>query len=59
MSVVQITKRARCFAAFAVIVETYDTPRERLAFIQRLRDRDIISPMSADLLIEHFSLEAA
>lgn len=60
MSAVSILmKRATCCAAFATIVETCDTPEERKKLIMFLWERNIISEQAAELLIEHFSLEAA
>lgn len=50
----ELSKRARCLAAFAVIVETYDTTAERVAIIRRLLDREIISEMAAELLLETY-----
>ena len=58
-TVTAIRKRAQCFAAFAVMVETYDTLEERVQFIRVLRDRKIISDLSADLLLEAYGMEAA
>lgn len=56
--VTKMAKRATCFAAFATIIQTYDTAWERLALIHRLRDAGIISPMSADLMVEEMGLAA-
>lgn len=54
-----LMKRATCCAAFAVIIETCDTAQERKKLIMFLWERNIISEQAAELLIEHFSLEAA
>jgi hypothetical protein len=55
----EMTRRARRTALICELVETFDRPDERKNTVMRLWEANIISPQTAELLIEHFSLEAA
>lgn len=55
----KLMNRAKCLAAFASVVETYDYPSERKAFVMALYTKQVISHEATELLIEHFHLEAA
>jgi hypothetical protein len=59
MDVLELSKRAKRIAAIGQIVETFDTPSERISLVQALVDAHIISEFAADILLDEYAPGAA